>query len=400
MSSKRVISIVLIFFVGVIGWFILGSASLNRSFDRSSSLDYSVQRLWGQPIVQSSPVLTVRVPGSERKRNIIASENKIKVDLNLTQRRKGLIWYPTYVVDFSGSYSITNTTSVSQNVLVHFPLPSKEATYENIRFQLGGVEEQLEVNAADGIRSIVNVLPGTARTFTVGYRTRGLRSWHYQLTSANGRVKNLDLTVTTNFGNFDFPEAGLSPMQKELTKDGAILTWISSDLITQQDIGITLPEELNPGPLSARMSFFAPVCLLFFFVLITAICVIKEIQIHPMHYLFVNAGFFAFHLIFAYFVDVINVHLAFMISSVVSVVLVVSYLSAALGRTFPWRVAALGQMFYLVVFSYSFFLEGVTGLTITVVSVITLAILMKLTARTDWNRVFSPAKVAAAELNA
>ncbi|MDH3695443.1 MAG: inner membrane CreD family protein, partial [Gammaproteobacteria bacterium] len=393
MNTKRVLSIILIFFVGVAGWFVLGSASLNRSFDRSSSLDYSVQQLWGQPLVQSSPVLTVKVPGSERKRDIAASENNIKVNLNLTQRRKGLIWYPTYVVDFSGTFSIANTTSVPQNILVHFPLPSHKATYENVRFRLDGVDEELEVNTTDGIRRIVNVLPGKARAFTVEYRTRGLRSWHYKLASVNGRIKNLVLEVKTNFENFDFPQASLSPMRKQLLDGGATLTWKSSDLITQQDVGVILPEKLNPGSLSARMSFFAPVCLLFFFVLITAICVIKKIQIHPMHYLFVNAGFFAFHLIFAYFVDVINVHLTFVISSIVSVVLVVSYLSAALGKNFPWKIAALGQLFYLVLFSYSFFLKGVTGLTITVVSVITLAILMKLTARTDWNRVFATPKV-------
>lgn len=51
--------------------------------------------------------------------------------------------------------------------------------------------------------------------------------------------------------------------------------------------------------------------------------------------------------------------------------------------------AAAGQIFFLVLFSYSFFLKGITGLTVAVGSVITLAILMKVTAHVDWDKVFA-----------
>ena len=107
-----------------------------------------------------------------------------------------------------------------------------------------------------------------------------------------------------------------------------------------------------------------------------------------MHYLFITAGFFAFHLLFAYLVDLINIHLSFFISAIVSVALVILYLSVALGKSFPWKIAAAGQLFYLVLFSYSFFLKGVTGLTVTIGSIITLAVLMTMTAGLNWDNVF------------
>jgi inner membrane protein involved in colicin E2 resistance len=107
-----------------------------------------------------------------------------------------------------------------------------------------------------------------------------------------------------------------------------------------------------------------------------------------MHYLFVTAGFFAFHLLFAYLVDLVNVHLAFTASTITSVGLVTLYLRSALGPRFPWKLAALGQIVYLVLFSYSFFLEGMTGLTVTIGSVLTLAGLMYATAKLDWTTVF------------
>jgi len=52
-------------------------------------------------------------------------------------------------------------------------------------------------------------------------------------------------------------------------------------------------------------------------------------------------------------------------------------------------VAALAQFAYMVLFSYSFFFDGITGLTITVGAIITLAVLMLKTAATDWRTLFA-----------
>ena len=76
-------------------------------------------------------------------------------------------------------------------------------------------------------------------------------------------------------------------------------------------------------------------------------------------------------------------------AALTSVVLVTSYLSAALGGKFPWKVAVGGQLFFLVLFSYSFFLKGTTGLTVAIGSVVTLAVLMRVTAKVDWDEVFT-----------
>ena len=42
-----------------------------------------------------------------------------------------------------------------------------------------------------------------------------------------------------------------------------------------------------------------------------------------------------------------------------------------------------------MLFSYAFFFEGYTGLTVTVGAVLTLFVLMQLTARVDWGAVFA-----------
>ena len=388
MTIKRIIAIVVIFLLGALGWLVLGEANWIRSVQMTQSLNTSVQGLWGSPIVQAAPGVSVKVPGPERIRPIAPSRNRIEVDIALEQRRKGLLWYPTYTVEFVGRYEISNDARIAQDIRFDFTLPSQDATYENVSLKIGDHVESVNPSSGYGLQRIIPLQPDTSETIEVSYVTRGMGSWTYQLDDHQGMVKGLNLAIDTNFTDVDFIDGSLSPMHTESRSDGLRIVWQASELLTRQDVGVVMPQKLNPGPLAARMSFFAPVCLLFFFVLISAICIVNRIDIHPMHYLFVNAGFFAFHLLFAYTIDLINVHLAFFISSLVSVLLVVTYLAKALGSSFPWRIAALGQLIYLVLFSYSFFIDGMTGLTVTIASIITLAILMRLTAETDWSEVF------------
>jgi len=80
---------------------------------------------------------------------------------------------------------------------------------------------------------------------------------------------------------------------------------------------------------------------------------------------------------------------AFSIAAAASVFLVVSYLRVVAGIRTALVQAGLAQFVFLVLFSYAFFFEGYTGLTVTVGAVLTLFVLMQLTARVDWGAVFS-----------
>jgi inner membrane protein involved in colicin E2 resistance len=108
-----------------------------------------------------------------------------------------------------------------------------------------------------------------------------------------------------------------------------------------------------------------------------------------MHYWFIAAAFFAFHLFLAYLVDHVSVNIAFAAAAVVSVGLVVSYLRVVTGMRQALLVAGSAQVVFPVLFSYAFFFEGFTGLAITVGAIVTLFVLMQLTARVSWDEVFS-----------
>jgi inner membrane protein involved in colicin E2 resistance len=112
--------------------------------------------------------------------------------------------------------------------------------------------------------------------------------------------------------------------------------------------------------------------LLFFFFVVWLLATLRKIDLHPMNYFFRAAALFAFHLLLAYLVDHISVHAAFLAASAVSVFLVVSYLRLVVGMRFAALEAGGAQLVYLVLFSYAFFLQGFTGLAITIGAVVTL----------------------------
>jgi hypothetical protein len=80
-----------------------------------------------------------------------------------------------------------------------------------------------------------------------------------------------------------------------------------------------------------------------------------------------------------------------LISSVVSIFLVVSYLRLVAGIRFAAFEAGLAQLVYLVLFSCAFFFKGFTGLAITIGSIVTLFVVMQATGRIRWEEKFAKA---------
>ena len=62
-------------------------------------------------------------------------------------------------------------------------------------------------------------------------------------------------------------------------------------------------------------------------------------------------------------------------------------------KRFAYLEIGLSQFVYLVLFSYTYFFEGYTGLAVTILCIITLFMVMQFTGKVDWEKVFQkPAK--------
>jgi inner membrane protein involved in colicin E2 resistance len=197
--------------------------------------------------------------------------------------------------------------------------------------------------------------------------------------------------MTTDFRDIDFPKLTMSPSKKAAKGAGYELEWSFSRLVAGYGIGMVMPSRVQPGELAAHMSFSAPISLGLFLVFIYVITLLRKIEVHPINYLFVAAAFFSFNLLFGYTADRLPVEVAFFLSSAVSVGLVTSYLRLVVGPRFALVEAGLAQLLYQVGFSLAHFFDGYTGLSITVLVILTLFLLMQLTGRLSWSTVFARA---------
>jgi len=265
------------------------------------------------------------------------------------------------------------------------PFPAKNAVFDDLRFELDGKAWAAPPTTGnDRITGRVQLAAGERVVLKTGYRSQGLNRWAYEFGSGVSEVRDFKLNMRTNFEAIDFPDGSISPASKERTSDGWSLKWEYRRLVAGVNIAVVMPEKLQPGPLAGEIARFAPLSLFFFIVVLLTIGVVKGIHIHPMHFFFLAAAFFAFHLLFSYLVDVISIHAAFAIAAVTSLALVISYLRIVFGSRFAFFAAGGAQFVYLVLFSYAFFLKGFTGLAITIGSVTTLFVVMQVTGRIRW----------------
>jgi inner membrane protein involved in colicin E2 resistance len=405
--TMRIVAIVFIFVCTSAAWAILGGTIFSRTYDSGAATSNRVASTWGTPQNQGPPRASFKTKVEKKQESLENGKkvvttttdetvtelplesSKIDVDLDLQHRQKGLLWYSTYKVAFSGVYGFRNTSDKEQTVDFELQFPTTQAIYDNLTFAVDGNSVPL-TNHKNAAATAFKVAAGKTAQLAVAYSSQGLNEWRYSFGSADvAQVRDFNLRMKTNFKDIDFPNNTLSPSEKSETSTGWDLNWSYRSLLSGYQIAMVMPEKLQPGPLAGKISFFAPVSLFFFFFLMLIITTMRGIDLHPMNYFFLAAAFFSFHLLLAYLVDHVSIHAAFAISALVSVFLVVSYLRLVVGMRFASREAALAQFIYLVVFSYAFFLKGFTGLAITIGSVLTLFVVMQVTGRIRWAEKFT-----------
>lgn len=403
---RQILALVFIFVCTTVAWIVLGATIFSRTYDANQQLQGHVASTWGTAQEQSPPTAHYTVSEQtssttvEKGTFVVHNEkvehqiplplesSRIRVKVHLDPRQKGLLWYSTYAVDFGGDYVFRNPTAEPQRVSFRLNFPAQKAIYDGMQMK---INDQLVPFATGEQGSVAQatIPPHSTASLQVAYRSQGLDSWRYKLADGIAQAHDFQLVLQTNFRDVDFADDTLSPSSKLLIPGGWELKWEYSNLVSGFQIGMTMPEKLQPGPLAGEISYAAPVSLFFFFFLMFIVTTLRDIDLHPMNYFFLATAFFAFHLLLAYLVDHISIHAAMAISSLVSVLLVVSYLRLAVGMRFAALEAGTAQLVYLVLFSYAFFWRRFTGLSITVIAIITLFVVMQATGRIRWSERFA-----------
>jgi hypothetical protein len=408
MSVKKLIAIAIIYILAFAAWMILGISNLSRTDKSFRKLKSEVISLYGDILIINAPECYSKI--KKYKEEIIGdkkinkeyfetdnyelSKSDIEININLDQRKKGNLWFPTFKAKFNGSYEfkIKNTKDKSRRYYVYTTLGSSNSIYNNIQLLINSEKvsdviplirkKEMEIiPSQDGIVKLA-----------ISYECTGMEKLMYYISPNHNDISQINdftMKIITDFKNYDFPSSMMSPIEKRELEKGYELSWRFNKSVTGKDIGIIIPNKLNPGAIVSRVTFFAPVSLLFFFIVLFVISIILNVNIHPMNYFFLAATFFSFHLMYSYFSDHLNIYLTFIIASFVSLVLTITYLRIFTPKKLSYIYAPLTQLIYLIIFSYSFFFKGMTGVIVTICSVITLFILMQITAKVKWENIFS-----------
>lgn len=428
MNIKKLLAIGLIFIGFGIAWMILGDINSDRTKGQTRLLQKRLQNAYGGPLMITPPQIFYEVIKEKKgkvggfetitsykeKELMDPSRSDIEIDLKLERKKIGNLWFSTFLVEYRGEYEY-DIESIPEKYRSYplFLLPglnSKESIYRSIKMNINDVAVQplAKLVASNPIELTSIVTPSGKIIVNFYYKTTGTDHMLYVLagqqkndeqikTTASGgrltRLDNFDLKLRANFDNYEFPRRTIPPTSRKISEQINEFHWQFDKTVTGKNIGLIVPEEKNPGEIASRISFFAPVSLLFFFVVMMVFNILLRRELHPMHYFFLAATFLSFHLMFSYSADHISMYLAFGIASVISCILTFSYLIRFNG----WKYSAIAvslQLLYLVVFSWSFFYKtatglGITGLIVTIVSVFTLFVLMQLIGKISWDEVFN-----------
>ncbi len=431
MSIKKILAIAIIFLGFSIAWMILGGVNQSRTWDYTQKSLKRVQNAYGGPLKINPPLIYYEITQQKKgqvngfetvssytkKEFIDPSRTNINIDLKLERKKIGNLWFPIFIAAYQGEYEY-NIESVpgefqSQPLFLLPSLNSSESIYRSIDMKINDVTVQplskLVANTPIELRSKmdsagnvkVNYFYETTGTDYILYMLAGQHDPLQKTVQEDNnsrayterliRLDNFNVKLTADFKIYDFPDRTIPPTKREKFGQKNEFIWQFDKTVTGKNIGLIVPKEKNPGEIAARISFFAPISLLFFFLVMTIFGILVKQKLHPMHYFFLAATFLSFHLMFSYSADHISMYSAFGIASIVSCLLTFSYLN----RFNEWKYATISmslQLLYLIVFSWSFFYKsstglGITGLIVTIVSVITLFVLMQLTAKLDWKNV-------------
>ncbi len=411
----RLFLIFVVFITTCIAWLSLGGVMLDRTHGNRDALHGQIAELWGSSQSQQAPTLVFHWTTSEEQvrtetadgetreirewvevhhQEVVSPDStRATVDLALDPRRKGLLWYALYDVDFQGAWTYTHDQEQEGRLELRFAFPDHNGIYDGFHFVVDGEDLAGSLQpSGGGLVSDLPVTRGQTVALELGYRSRGMDTWRYEPAPEVASLEDFAVTLTTDFSDIDFPPFAMSPSSREQTARGWELSWAFDQVVTGHDLGMVMPQRVQPGPLGAELAFSAPFSLFFFLLVLEALGALRGIAIHPVNHAFLAAAFFAFHLLFSYTADHLAIEQAFAIASAVSLFLVVSYLRLVVSPRFALLQAGTAQLIYLVGFSLAHFWEGYTGLTVTVLSVGTLFLLMQLTGRLDWNEVFVRAR--------
>ncbi|MCB1189969.1 MAG: US12 family protein [Leptospiraceae bacterium] len=398
---------------GIIGifWIIFSALSIGIGFriDQRHDTTYSrnfksVSDIWGGTIIQDPPDLYFETKELEEfensktgkmetrfkrvSKNISFESQVLKVDIESKIRKKGLLEFPGYKLHFKVEYILKNTLPNAEKINFLLALPYNAGNITDVQVFLDGTKYTGDTNLADGVNWEGYMGPNEEKKISVEYKAQGTGVFQYSLGKYQKEIKKLEAVLTTNFTDYDIPEYAMVP--SNINSDGTKteIKWEGKNLITGQNISLKFDIEGNYGKVASKLFFYSPLALFLFLGSILLFTISRQINLHPMHYLFLIGGFFVFYLLGSYLISYIKMIPGILVSLAISMGIMLYYVYLIKKEQNLIQVTLVASLIFQWIFSLAFFFPEHTGFIITLGSIIAFVALLKSTAQVDWENKF------------
>lgn len=231
----------------------------------------SVQSIWGAPHVQHEPYVRhwrTIVEREEQFRDdptlppvfrevereqqlMLNSIDGVRADVVIVpnERKKGSGVYSGFEARFDVEYRVTNRSEHTTRTQFEVPL-SGQVLYDELSVLVDGraLGPELEVDVS-ALRWERRMEPGDSVTVTIGYATRGVEHFYYQI-PAFREINDFTLSmrvVGLQRADVNYPQGCLTPSAVEEDGDDVVLRWELDHALTTAGMGIALPRPVQPG---------------------------------------------------------------------------------------------------------------------------------------------------------
>src|SRR6185436_13403366 len=123
-----------------VAWLILSATIFSRTGTADRNLRGKVSATWGAPQDAAPPTAQFGHSGPLGAPESTQAEAQIALE----PRQKGLLWYSTYQVNFTGVYTFRNVSPSAEDVTFRMPVLAASAIYDGLEFTFNG--KPLEIN--------------------------------------------------------------------------------------------------------------------------------------------------------------------------------------------------------------------------------------------------------------
>lgn len=365
-----------------LAWMMFGLRLEDRTYKASYQQLASVKQIWGGNLAQPMPSVRYKRSGSDVSRLSRGEieQAKLVVDLRMDYRKKGLVYYTGYNVDFLGQYQVRNPENEKIYLSFIFPYPTRagEGLLRDVKLLINGEEDRDDTEYQPNLALWTGVLePEQILEFSLRYQGRGLDQFIHGF-EAGHQINNFSATLRVHGAKeLDYPVATMPPTEPpEDTEDGKILTWKLDRTQTQLNLGVILPDRLNVEQQLGVMSFRAP---FFFLLFLVSVALIIHLAKHPPRFMplaILSFTYFLFYPLFAYLLMYINLVLALALSFTAIGLMIFNYARLLYGVPIALAIA-LAYTLYGGVTTIAALLPSYTGLILTIEGVVIMGMVMQ-----------------------